>query len=106
MRRGTTPILALLVKNCDLTGSTIYVTIKQQSRQLTKSGSNIFVAYYAEAGSMLAVRLSQEDTLLFKDGRAEIQVRWITAAGDAWGTNVERLDVNKVLLNEVIAYGG
>jgi hypothetical protein len=106
MRRGTTPVLALLVKDCDLTGSTVFVTLKQQSRMLTKSGGQVFVAYDESVGTLLTVRLEQEDTLRFKDGRAEIQVRWITSTGDAWGTDVEKIDVNKVLLNEVIAYGG
>ena len=105
VRRGTTPTLALLVKHHDLSGCAIFVTVRQKSNISTKTGDDIMMAYEEEEGTMLTVTLTQEETLALGEGTANVQVRWINSEGVAKATNVEMLDIKKILLEEVISFG-
>ena len=104
IRRGTTPTLLLLVKDQNLTGSTVYVTIRQKDTIVTKSNSQVLMAYDSTQGTLLTVKLTQQDTLKFKGGVSEVQVRWIKSNSDAYATDIEELDVERALLEGVITY--
>lgn len=61
MRRGTTTTLKIRIKGADLSEmENIYVTIKQEGKEVTKTGDEISIE-----GDMILVPLTQEDTLNF-----------------------------------------
>lgn len=103
MIRGTTPDYVLTLDGVDLSDKTVFVTIRQCSKRLTKSGDELSVAV-DESGSTIAFSLTQQDTLLLDVGNASIQVRFIDADGVARATNIAQLTVDKVLLERVIEY--
>ena len=108
MIRGTTPVFTLGIDGYDLTEATVYVTIGQGSRQVTVSGERVVVRG-GEKGSVLTVRLTQEETLVFNgkaNEKAFAQVRFIYANGDAYATDTAGFPVEPVLLEGVIEYAG
>lgn len=105
MIRGTTPDYLLTIAGYDLTDKTVYVTIKQDSAVITKTGEQLDVTADSE-GTTIAVTLTQRDTLQLHEGKAEVQVRFIDSDGVALATNRADLTVDKVLLERVIAYAG
>lgn len=52
-------------------------------------------------GQKISVKLTQEDTLNFKEGRVEIQLRVLTPNGDSIPSKIHTVDVSKLLENEV-----
>ncbi len=103
---GTTPTLLLTVKDHDLRGASIYVTLRRSAGQMvTKTNGSISVAY-SDEDSVLAVRLTQEDTLALRTGDVEVQVRWIDSTGHADATEIKNIELKRVLYEEVISYGG
>ena len=103
MIRGTTPFYTLALSGVDLTGKTVYVTISQHGRKLTKTGGDLSVAADAE-GSTIAFALTQEETLDLEVGSVEVQVRFIDAAGIARATEICSVAVGRVLKEGVIEY--
>ena len=105
MIRGTTPDYILTLAGVDLTGQTVYVTIRQGYTVLTKTNDELGIATDAE-GSTIAFCLSQQDTLNLSEGAAEIQVKFIDSTGYVQATNIVTITVNKALLERVISYAG
>lgn len=110
MIRGTTPDYLLTIPDYDLTGTTNYVTISQPGHmtgtyQLTLTGSRLEVDF-EEGSSTIAFRMTQEETLKFRSGSADVQVRFIDAEGEALATEYGKITVGPVLLEKVIAYDG
>lgn len=103
MIKGTTPTILINIKGSNLQDSTPYVTIKQGSYELTKSGKDL-IKSYDDNSCTLAIELSQEDTLGFDADKAEIQVRWVYESGKAWATTIKTIQIKQVLLDEVIEY--
>ena len=103
MIRGTTPDYILTIDGYDLTDKTVYVTISQGHKKLTKTGNELSVSADAE-GSTITFRLSQRDTLGLSVGAAEVQVRFIDSSGMAFATETATITVSKVLLERVISY--
>lgn len=103
MIRGTTPDYVLTLDGVDLTGQKAYVTIKQGSKKLTKSGDEISVSV-DEHGSAIAFSLTQLNTLGLSAGSASVQVRFIDAQGVARATEIAILNISDVLLEKVIEY--
>lgn len=107
MRRYCTNIIDMEVDGReDLAACKLYATVKQKVRKdmvsVTKSESDVQVQ-----GQTVTVILTQEESARFKAGeQAEIQLRGITASGEAWGTNICGMDVKEALYEEVIEYGG
>ena len=93
----------LTLAGVDLTGMTVYVTIRQGYTLLTKTNDELSIATDAE-GSTIAFSLSQEDTLNLSEGAAEIQVKYIDSAGDVQATEIASISVDKALLERVIEY--
>lgn len=54
-------------------------------------------------GSTIVVKLTQEDTLTFKEGKVEIQLRVLTATGESIPSKIYSVTVSKLLENEVFA---
>ena len=103
MIRGTTPDYVLTVKGADLTDKTVYVTIAQSVRKRTKTGGDLLVSSDG-TDSTVAFSLSQEDSLFFAEGAAEVQVKFIDSTGKAEGTDIGAITVDRALYEKVIEY--
>ena len=106
MRRGTTPDYILTVAGYDLTACDVYVTLAQFVQEITLTGVRLDISYDSETqASSIVFCLTQAETLRFKTGNAEIQVRFIDANGVAQATEIKSVPVMPVLFEEVIEYG-
>lgn len=99
IRQGITPTFTLLVpETVDLTqAENVYVTFRQGSRELTKTGREITVSAHS-----IDVFLSQEETLSFERGSVRIQVNWVYADGNRGETNIASVEWAETLLREVL----
>lgn len=99
MRRGTTPTIELNINGVDMsTISEWYITIQQDSTSITKTNADITIA-----GTVIDIPLSQEETMMFKQGEAFIQIRAITNEGLRIASVIRKLDdIERILYNEVI----
>lgn len=111
-RQGTTPIVTLEVPQ-DFTNCNVYVTIDQNGTQVTKASRTSedieITKHYDEEGnfdySIVAIYLTQAETLGFDVGTVRAQIRWVDFIGDAYGTEIGTFSIEESLLQEVIAYG-
>ena len=99
MRRGTTPAIVLTV-DADLTGYTVYVTLKNGGKELTILNSGLTITV-DQGESTIAFSLTQQQTLDFKVGTCEVQVRAIKD-GTAIATDIQTLEVGRILKEGVI----
>ena len=99
MRRGTTPAITLTV-DYDITEWTVYVTLRNGGNVLTLTNDALTMSY-ANQKTTIALALTQEQTLAFSVGTCEVQVRAIHD-GTAIATNIEKLDVKRILKDGVI----
>lgn len=109
MTRGTTPTITLTIHGYNLSANTNYVTISQVGgTQLTLTGESVVASYDGETEtSTLQIYLSQEQTLSFtKKQNANIQLRTIDSEGTALASKIYHINVNAILLEGVITYGG
>lgn len=98
MRRGTTPTLRIEVKGIPIDDlKSIYVTLKQGDIEITKNISDI-----EKEANILVVRLEQEETLAFRAGWIQIQLRAVTMDGIATAGPIKNISMNDILLEEVI----
>ena len=103
MRRGTTPDYLLTVHGADLSECSVFVTIQQHSVMMTLSGARLSVAAQDDTTN-ITFRLTQEETLRFTAGGANVQVRYIDADGTAMATDIGKIVIMPVLLEGVIEY--
>lgn len=103
MIKGTTPTFLITLRGSTLEGATPFVTLRQGKRELTKSGEEL-VKERGEDSCVLAVSLTQEETLALAHGKAEMQVRWVYADGTAGATGIQSVAVKPVLKEEVLAH--
>lgn len=101
MRRGTTPTLTCKIDGADLTNCHSFVTIRQGGYELDIENPEVVAT---ETGCTITIILTQEQTLKLKAGIIEIQIRWITSDGTALATNIETVEVHKILKQGVISY--
>lgn len=99
MRRGTTPAIVLTV-DMDLTGWTVYVTLKKGGKELTLLNDALTMEYQ-NSKTTIAFSLSQQQTLDFSVGTCEVQVRAVHD-GTAIATDIQSLDVGRILKEGVI----
>ena len=98
MRQGTTPTLLITVNNIDLADmERIYVVFEQNGNLLKKSMTDLKVE-----NNVISVFLTQEETLSFKSGNCNIQLRMITYDGIAMASPIKTVNVYSVLNKEVI----
>ena len=77
-----------------------YITIQQDSTSITKTNTDITIA-----GTVIDIPLSQEETMMFKQGEAFIQIRAITSEGLRIASVIRKLDdIERILYNYVILY--
>lgn len=99
MTRGTTPTFILkLLEGIDLSSAkNVYVTFRQGSNRLTKTGDALVVD-----GNTVDVFLSQEETLSFHTDTVELQLNWTYEDGKRACTNIVSVSVYKNLIPEVL----
>ena len=104
MIQGTTPAVTLTIPNggdLDLTGAdSVSVTVKQGFRTVTKQGEDLEIGPKA-----VTFRLTQEESLGFTEGRAEVQLNWLSHdPGDGLpsrgATRVKEIEIGRQLLTE------
>lgn len=99
LRRGTTPINTFDV-DVDLREATVYVSYAQRGALIVdKTNDNLSITE-----NQIIVTLSQEDTLKFKPGEVDIQIRYVKANGIADASNIIKTTVDQILKNGVIEY--
>lgn len=98
MRQGTTPTIQITINDIDLNEmQNIYVVFEQNGYILKKESSDLDIE-----GNTISVSLSQEETLNFKEGTCNIQLRMITKGGVAIASPIKTTKVYRVLNKEVI----
>lgn len=107
MIRYTTPVITLTLA-ADITASNIYITFKQHTTTLTKSGNAVSAVYDAETGkTTLTTTLTQTETALFAAGFPNdcvIQVNWINSNGERGASKEETLTIEENILNAEVEY--
>ena len=101
MFRGTTPTLLLkLSTTVSLENlAELWVTFKDQTTEITKTLSDVTID---DAEKTITVRLSQQDTLSLSEHSCNVQARFKTQQGDAYATDISRVDVGMILKEGVI----
>lgn len=100
IRQGITPTFTLTLESetIDLTQSeNVFVTFKQGSISLTKSGEDLTVR---EAD--VDVYLEQSETLMFARGKVAVQLNWTYADGSRGCSEIVSIDWAENLLQEVL----
>ena len=98
MRQGTTPTIQITINDIDLNEmQNIYVVFEQNGYILKKELNDLDIE-----GNTISVSLSQEETLNFKEGTCNIQLRMITKGGVAIASPIKTTKVYRVLNKEVI----
>lgn len=98
MRQGTTPTIQITINEIDLNEmQNIYVVFEQNGYILKKESSDLNIE-----GNIISVSLTQEETLNFKEGTCNIQLRMITKGGVAIASPIKTTKVYRVLNKEVI----
>lgn len=98
MRQGTTPTIQITINDIDLNEmQNIYVVFEQNGYILKKESIDLDIE-----GNIISVLLSQEETLNFKEGTCNIQLRMITKGGVAIASPIKTTKVYRVLNKEVI----
>ena len=113
IRQGSTPVLDISLDEA-VQDATVYVTINQGDRQLTKSNyhddpSVTLTPVYddddEQIGTDISIIFNQGETLRLRPGFGRIQVRWIFEDGTADGSDMGRIEIGESLLKAVIANG-
>ena len=97
--RGTTPVGVFRCLGVDLSGWSVFVTLRQGAYELTVTDVTVEVV---EWGSLVRYQLSQEDTLGFREGEVKAQVR-AYKDGEAIASRKSYVDIAGVLLDGVIS---
>lgn len=94
MRKGTTPTWTFEV-DADLTGWDVYITFEQRKVEITRKEPSIEAT---EDGCVCEVTLTQAETLLFKPGPAQAQIRAVDKDGVAVASTIFDFTVGDILL--------
>lgn len=98
MVQATTPTYILTFSDIDLTeAEEIYVTFRQGRRTLTISGEHLEVT-----ATTITLTLEQEDTLMFEQGGAEVQVNMYYADGTRACSDIAKIQIERNLYPVVI----
>lgn len=101
--RGTTPEYTLTLEGYDLTGKTVYVTLAQGSLKTTLTDDRLTIVA-EESGSTIAFELTQAETLRYKVGDVEVQLKCIDEQGNVDASGIGQLTIDRALLEKEIAY--
>lgn len=98
MRQGTTPTIVINVNNIDLSElKSVYITFEQDGFLLRKDMSQIEIE-----DDEIRITLTQEETLKFKKGIVNVQLRAITQDGLAIASSIATTTAHRILDKEVI----
>lgn len=101
MRRYTTPFQELYIPGIDLTGADIYVTYADLHGNVIITKTDV-QAEYDDTGTSISVRLTQEQSILFKANQEyQVQVNWMTG-NDRAATCIAHFKVVDNLLKEIL----
>lgn len=103
MKQGTTPTLPITVKGQNLVDMRVYVAFRCNGKVLEKTNEDMTITYDAP-DTILAVRLTQQETLQFQVGWLDIDARWVGRNGDTWGTDVARIKVTESIIKRPLEY--
>lgn len=104
MTRGTTPVYTITIDGVDdLSVYKLYITIRQNAKLVTYTSEDTDAVQID--GTTLTLALSQADTLTFRQGVADLQVRAVDAEGVAWASDIAEIEINPILKDGVIEYG-
>lgn len=102
--RGTTPTVMVDVDGVDLTGWTTWVSVRSGRTSLDLTGARV-TTEPRDGGCTVAVTLTQEETLRMRDGDSvRIQVRAVSALGEAVATSVATESVGGILMDGEVAH--
>lgn len=99
VRPGTTPIISFYLPfEVDLVAELWFTMVQRGVEVFTKELDDMEIE-----GSKIIVKMTQEETLKLASGqKVEIQVRIRTTGDDAIASQVETVDVDRILKNGVI----
>lgn len=106
MIRGTTPHYTLTIEGYDLTEMTVFVTIRRGDYSTLTLTNDRLTIGYADNTSSIGFTLTQEETLMLREGVGKVQVRFINADGDAQATEIGSIWIYPVLLEKKISFEG
>ncbi len=98
--RATTPTFkhTFSEQELDLTAANhVYVTYRQGSKVLTKTGEDIEVE-----PKSVTVYLSQKETLMFRAGIVKTQVNWTGMDGTRAASKTKEIELEENLLDKVV----
>lgn len=104
--RGTTPVYTFHIEGIDISGNSVFLTIQQDDFRKTwcnKTDKEVFRVTNENGNTALTLYLSQSDTLAFRPGVAEVEVKWLSADGIVSATNIASVNFTRTLLEEVIS---
>ena len=99
MIQKTTPTITITVHDYDLTGYDPYVYIKQFNVNVVKPPSALSMET-DEGDTIITCVLSEQDTLLLKQGKAMIQL-WATREGNSVACEAQEVDISAILNKEL-----
>lgn len=97
MRRGTTGTLQINLSIPCADIKSLFVTVEQGNVSVEKDINKMKIS-----NEGIEVYYTQEDTLSFSVGSAEIQIRGVTNSGNAFASDVKRINFLKILKDGVI----
>lgn len=104
MIRYTTPSLTMTVKDVDLTGEHVWVTIADRGLAVKVTVENPTVVLSGD-DSVITVNLTQAQTALFPAGiKVFAQVNYMTALGARHATSINEIEVTQNLLDVELSY--
>ena len=104
MTQGTTPDFNIYLNNKSIKYSDIqivYVTLKQKDIEVTHNSDESCVSI-DPANKCVTFRMEEKESLMFKEGEAELQVRIKYKNNNVFASVVKRVPVDRVLNKEVI----
>ena len=111
IKRGSTDLLELTLVGKAVQDATVYVTLRQSDRQITKTNRNndesvwmvpLYNDQQEQVGTTIYVQYTQAETLRLRSGFAKVQVRWIDDSGVADVSDMGRVKIPVTLYEGVI----
>ena len=105
----TTPTITLTVVGVDLSEQEVYVSLEQNSVELTKTGNDLMITtetVQQVTTSTITFVLTQAESAAFAYAKpVNVQVNWIDALGIRDATDIQSIPVMRNILDEVLTYG-
>lgn len=97
MIRGTTPTVMFRLSGLDNADvRNLYFTMEQGKKQLTKT------EYEYDKG-VYYIKLTQEETLSFSEGKIKVQVKVLLFDGNVIASPIKVLGITDILMEEVVS---